>query len=148
MTTKQETTFPFNTSITGNDALFNDYSLMTHPLLPTTTSTPQDLSHLLQLDSNQPFVIDDWLATELHQSGLLPPTSSGSSTSSGVSSPELPNSPPLTASPPSKESTSPIYCTANTLNVPTKTTLNVPLVLIQQDRHWMMDLPVVALMLP
>ncbi|CDS05053.1 hypothetical protein LRAMOSA07582 [Lichtheimia ramosa] len=107
MTTKQETTFPFNTSITGNDALFNDYSLMTHPLLPTTTSTPQDLSHLLQLDSNQPFVIDDWLATELHQSGLLPPTSSGSSTSSGVSSPELPNSPPLTASPPSKESTSP-----------------------------------------
>ncbi|KAI7877725.1 hypothetical protein K492DRAFT_171416 [Lichtheimia hyalospora FSU 10163] len=106
MTTKQETTFPFNTSITGNDALFNDYSLMTHPLLPTTSSTPQDLSQLLQLDSNQPFVIDDWLATELHQSGLLPPTS-GSSTSSGASSPELPNSPPLTASPQSKESTSP-----------------------------------------
>lgn len=107
MTTKQETTFPFNATITGNDALFNDYSLMTHPLLPS-TSTPQDLSQLLQLDSNQPFVIDDWLATELHQSGLLPPTSSGSSTSSGASSPELPNSPPLTASPPSsKESTSP-----------------------------------------
>ncbi|KAI9310290.1 hypothetical protein BX666DRAFT_1882516 [Dichotomocladium elegans] len=87
----------------GADALFDECSLIA-PILQQqqqqqqdmSSCSVQDLAQLFQQQAIGPFAVDDWLASELHQSGIF--------TNDILSSPELPQSPPLTASP-SKEST-------------------------------------------